>query len=124
MEFTNFFTKADRRPQIAMETIVLLLAPFAPHIAEELWGLLGHGKTLTYEPWPKANPEYLKDDQVEIPVQILGKLRSRITVPAIMSGPEQEAAAKNDPKIAELLNGKTIVKVICVPGKLINFVVK
>ena len=81
MEFTNFFTKCDVRPRAAMEKLVLLLSPFAPHLAEELWQLLGHTKTLAYEPWPQFDPAWTKDDTIEVPVQINGKLRSRITVP-------------------------------------------
>ena len=66
----------------AMEKFVLLLAPFAPHIAEELWQLLGHAKTLAYEPWPETDERWLKEDTVEMPVQVNGKLRGKITVPA------------------------------------------
>ncbi len=124
MEFVNFFTKVEPRPREAMESFVLLLAPYAPHIAEELWQLLGHTTTLAYEPWPVFNPELIKEDSVEIPVQILGKLRGLITVPTGASQEVLLAAAKADAKIAGLLEGKTIVKEIVVPGKLVNFVVK
>ena len=81
MEFTNFFTKCDVRPRAAMEQFVLLLSPFAPHLAEELWQLLGHDKTLAYEPWPTFDEAKLREDTVEMPVQISGKLRRRVTVP-------------------------------------------
>ncbi|HTQ39195.1 MAG TPA: leucine--tRNA ligase [Pirellulales bacterium] len=127
MEFTNFFTKETVRPQEAMEKLVLILSPFAPHIAEELWQALGHTKTLAYEPWPTVDPRWLQEDTVEVPVQINGKLRGKITVPAgaAASDPKLlEAAAKADPKIAELLAGKTIIKVVAVPGRLVNFVIK
>ncbi|HEV2972972.1 MAG TPA: leucine--tRNA ligase [Pirellulales bacterium] len=124
MEFTNFFTKAAVRPREVMEKFVLILSPFAPHIAEELWQLLGHDKTLAYEPWPAADPALVKDDVVEVPVQVNGKLRSRVTAPAGADAAITEAAARSDPKIAELLEGKTVVKVVVVPGKLVNFVVK
>ncbi len=124
MEFTNFFTKMDRRPKSVMETFVLLLSPYAPHIAEELWSLLGHEKTLAYHPWPKADPALLIEDLVEIPVQVNGKLRGRITLPAGTTVAEMETAAKNDPKVQEHLAGKTIIKVIAVAGKMVNFVVK
>jgi leucyl-tRNA synthetase len=123
MEFVNAFTAADVRPQSAMETFVLLLAPLAPHIAEELWEALGHRQTLAYEPWPTADPALLVDDQVEIPVQINGKLRGRVVVPAGADRGDVEAAASNDERIAALLEGKTVRKIIVVPGKLINFVV-
>lgn len=124
MEFTNFFTKCDCRPRAAMERLVLLLAPFAPHVAEELWQLLGHAKSLAYEPWPQFQEEYLKEDTVEVPVQISGKLRGRIVAPAGASAADLEAAAKADERIAALLAGKTVVKCIVVPGKMVNFVVK
>jgi len=124
MECTNFFTKAQRRPKSAMETFVLLLSPFAPHIAEELWQALGHDNTLAYEPWPEFDESLIKEDTIEVPVQILGKLRSRIRVPADADKAALETAARDDPRIAELLDGKTIVKVIVVPGRMVNFVVK
>src|SRR5205085_11050824 len=81
MEFTNFFTKQSVRPREVMEKFILILSPFAPHIAEELWQLLGHAKTLAYEPWPKFDETLTKDAEIEIPVQILGKLRSKGVVP-------------------------------------------
>jgi leucyl-tRNA synthetase len=124
MEFTNFFTKQTVRPKSVMQSFVLLVSPFAPHIAEELWQLLGNPKTLAYEAWPKFDEALTKDAEIEIPVQILGKLRGKVVVPA---GSDQDtilAAAQADPRIAELLTGKTIVKSIVVPGKLVNFVVK
>jgi leucyl-tRNA synthetase len=124
MEFTNYFTKQDPRPKSVMETFVLLLAPFAPHIAEELWQVLGHEKTLAYEPWPQADPELLKEDTVEVPVQIKGKLRSRVIVPADTSQEDLEAAARADERIAELLADQQVLKVIVVPGRLVNFVTK
>jgi leucyl-tRNA synthetase len=125
MEFTNFFTKQSVRPRSVMERFVLLLSPFAPHIAEELWQLLGHSQTLAYEPWPTFDEELTKDAEIEIPVQILGKLRSKVVVPAGSDPETIIAAAKADPRIAELLAGKQIVKTIVPPGnKLVNFVVK
>ncbi len=122
MEFVNAFTAADVRPKSAMETFALLLAPMAPHLAEELWSLLGHESTLAYEPWPTFDPALLKDEEIEIPVQILGKLRAKITVPADADAQTVEAAARGDARVASLLDGKTVRKVIVVPGKLINFV--
>jgi leucyl-tRNA synthetase len=124
MEFTNYFTKADVRPRSVMEKFVLILSPFAPHIAEELWQLLGHDKSLAYEPWPAADPALVRDDVVEVPVQVNGKLRGRVSVPAGSDAAATEAAARQEPKLAELIAGKTIVKVVVVPSKLVNFVVK
>ena len=94
MEFTNFFTAQEVRPKSAMETFTLLLAPMAPHLAEELWQILGHEQTLAYEPWPTYDPALLKDDEVEIPVQVNGKLRGRVVVPADADGDAIEAAAR------------------------------
>jgi leucyl-tRNA synthetase len=124
MEFTNFFTKESVRPHSVMEQFILLLSPFAPHIAEELWQLLGHSTTLAYEPWPRYDDALTKDAEIEIPVQILGKLRSKVTVPAGSDQATIIAAARADTRISELLTGKEVVKTIVVPGKLVNFVVK
>ena len=122
MEFVNAFTAAETRPRSAMETFTLLLSPLAPHIAEELWQILGHGETLAYEPWPTYDPVLLQDDQIEIPVQINSKLRGRVVVPADAGAEQLEQAARNDPRIAALLDGKSIRKTVVVPGRLVNFV--
>jgi leucyl-tRNA synthetase len=124
MEFVNFFTKETVRPRGAMEQFVLLLSPYAPHIAEELWQLLGHKESLAYEPWPTYDESLTVDASVEIPVQIKGKLRAKIQVPAGLDAAALEAAARADAKVAEQLAGQTVVKVIAVPGKLVNFVTK
>ncbi|HJT34948.1 MAG TPA: leucine--tRNA ligase [Pirellulales bacterium] len=124
MEFTNFFLKADRRPRQAMETFVLLLSPFAPHLCEELWQLLGHGQTLAYEPWPGYDESLIKEDTVEVPVQVNGKVRGRVLVDAGADQAAHEAAALADPKIAAQLTGKTLVKKIILPGRMINFVIR
>ncbi|HEY2840678.1 MAG TPA: leucine--tRNA ligase [Pirellulales bacterium] len=124
MEFTNFFLKEERRPRAAMETLALLLAPFAPHMAEELWQLLGHDKSLSNQAWPVFDEVAIKEDTIEIPVQINGKLRGRISVAAEADAAAMEAAARADERIAELLAGKTVVKVIVAAGRLVNFVVK
>ncbi len=124
MEFTNFFLKQDRRPKEAMEKFVLLLSPFAPHVAEELWEALGHDQTLAYQAWPQFDESLIKEETIEVPVQINGKLRSRIRVAADAERDKLEKAARSDPKIEELLAAKTIIKVIVVPGRMVNFVVK
>ena len=82
MEFVNAFTAMEVRPRTAMETFTLLLAPLAPHAAEELWQILGHDQTLAHEPWPAYDPALLKDEEIEVPVQVNGKLRGRVVVPA------------------------------------------
>jgi leucyl-tRNA synthetase len=124
MEFTNFFTKEAVRPRRALEQIVLLLAPFAPHIAEELWQALGRGPTLAYEPWPKFDESALKRDTVEIPIQIKGKLRSKLVVPIDADTKQLEALARADARVVELLAEQQVVKVIVVPGRMVNFVTK
>jgi leucyl-tRNA synthetase len=123
MEFVNFFTAQAMRPTAAMETFALLLSPMAPHLGEELWQILGHQQSLAYHAWPGYDPALLRDDQVEVRVQINGKLRAKVMVAADADAGLLETAARADPKIAALLEGKTIRKVVAVPGKLINFVV-
>lgn len=124
MEFTNFFTGQDVRPRSAMESIVLLLAPFAPHIAEELWHVLGHNESLTYTPWPKYDESKLIEAEVEIPVQVNGKVRGKIKVPADADVAAMQQIAEADESVQSQLAGKNVVKVICVPKRMVNFVVK
>jgi leucyl-tRNA synthetase len=122
MEFTNFFTRQDQRPKSIMESFVLLLSPFAPHIAEEIWKTLGHQQSLAHESWPEFDESLTVDSTVEIPVQIMGKIKSKIVVARGMSKDDLLAAAKADPKIQGLLEGKTIRKEIAVPDRLVNIV--
>ncbi len=124
MEFTNYFLNAQTRPKRAMEAFALLLSPFAPHIAEELWQALGHATTLAHEPWPACDEAMLREDTIELPVQVNGKLRAVIRVPAGADRAAMEAAARSDPKIAEQLAGKTVAKVVAVPGRMVNFVAR
>ena len=93
-------------------------------VVEELWAALGHDKTLAHEPWPEFDESLIKEDTVEVPVQINGKLRSRIRVPADSSEEEQAAAARLDQKVAQHLKLKQEVKVIVKRGRMVNFVVK
>ena len=116
--------KAGDLPKEFLEKFVLCLAPYAPHLGEELWQFLGHADTLAYEPWPAYDPKALVEDEIEIPVQVLGKLRGRITVPVAATPAEMEAAAKANADVAKFLAGKTIVKVIAVPKRMVNFVVR
>jgi leucyl-tRNA synthetase len=124
MEFVNFFTKETVRPRSAMETIVLLLSPFAPHLAEELWQALGHTTTLAYHPWPVYDEALTKQAAIEVPLQVNGKLRGTVIVPADSTEESLEAAARGHERLAELLEGKQIVKVVVKAGKMVNFVVK
>ena len=95
-----------------------------PQPLKELWEVLGKPAPVSLAAWPAVEERWLKDDTVEIPVQIGGKLRARVTVPADADIPALEAAAAADPRIAELLAGKQIVKVITVPGRMVNFVIR
>ena len=118
------FAKAGGLPREMLEKFVLCLAPFAPHLGEELWERLGHDKSLAYEPWPEYDAKALVESEIEIPVQVLGKLRGRIKVPVAATPAEMEAAAKANADVAKFLEGKTIVKVVAVPKRMVNFVVR
>ena len=107
-----------------IEPFVLLLSPFAPHIAEEMWEILGHDHTLAYTPWPTYDEKYLAEDEIEIPVQVNGKLKAKIKVPAKADKDTIQTAAESDDTIKSQLDGKNVVKVIVVPGRMVNFVVK
>ena len=119
----DHLTRLEVRPRAAIEPFVLLLSPFAPHMGEELWQALGHAETLAYEPWPKADPALLKADTIEVPVQVNGKLRSRLVVAADSDEKTLEAAALADEKVQAFIGGKQIKKVIVAKGKLVNVVV-
>lgn len=123
MELSNRLTRLEVRSKKVMDTLVLLLAPFAPHLAEELWQALGHAHTLAYEPWPKYDAKLTQAAAVEVPVQMNGKLRSKVMVPVGADEAATKAAALADERIQELLKGMTIKKAIVVPGKLVNLVV-
>ncbi|QDT35286.1 leucine--tRNA ligase [Thalassoglobus polymorphus] len=124
MEFTNFFTGQEVRSKSAMESFVLLLAPFAPHVAEELWQVLGHNESLTYAPWPSYDDSKIVEAEIEIPVQVNGKMRAKIKIPVDADQATMQSLAENNDAIKPQLEGKTIVKVICVPKRMVNFVVK
>lgn len=118
------FAKAGGLPREYLEKFLLCLSPFAPHLGEELWENLGHDQTLAYEKWPVFDKKALVEDEIEIPVQVLGKLRGRIMIPVAATPAEMEAAAKANKDIAKFLEGKTIVKVIAVPKRMVNFVIR
>jgi leucyl-tRNA synthetase len=124
MIFVNEVMKADVRPRKILEPFVLLLAPFAPHIAEELWSILGHRESLAYEPWPAYDPAKLVEDTVEVVLQVNGKLRGKITVPAGLTDAEMQTRAFGDENVRKFVGGKTVVRVITVKDKLVNVVVK
>lgn len=122
MVFVNEAYKADYLPKLFAEGFVKLLSPITPHIAEELWEKLGHSDTIAYEPWPAYDESKLVDDEVEIVIQINGKVRAKRTIAKDASKEEMEKLVLADEKIQEQLSGKTIRKVITVPGKLVNIV--
>jgi leucyl-tRNA synthetase len=122
MIFVNEATpKAEEMGRSQADRFVLILAPFAPHLAEELWERLGHPKTLAYEPWPTYDPALLQETTLEIPVQVNGKVRTKITVPVGIGDEDLKKAAQE--AIAPRLEGKTIRRIIVVPKKLVNVVV-
>ncbi|MGH7261606.1 MAG: leucine--tRNA ligase, partial [Nitrospiraceae bacterium] len=123
MVFTNEMTKLETRPRALLEPFVLLLAPFAPHLCEELWERLGHAPSVSRQPWPSFDPALVVSNRLTIPIQVNGKLRSKIDVPADWTEEQIVALARQDAKLAEWLQGKPPRKVIYVPKKLVNFVV-
>ncbi|MEU7478488.1 leucine--tRNA ligase [Lentzea sp. NPDC042327] len=124
IELNNFVTKhySAGTPRALAEPMVLMLAPQAPHVAEELWTKLGHEGSLAHGPFPKADEQYLVEDTVEYPIQVNGKVRSRVVVSASAAQDEIKAAALAEEKIAELVAGGEPRKVIVVPGRLVNVV--
>lgn len=123
IELNNAFTKLGGCPAELVDEVVLMLAPLAPHIAEELWSRRGHAASLAYEPFPTADPALLTEATIELPIQVNGKVRSRITIAADAAGDAIEAQALADPKTAAHLDGRTPRKVIVVPGRMVNIVV-
>jgi leucyl-tRNA synthetase len=105
-----------------LDRFARMLSPFIPHVAEEFWHRLGHDSSVVIEAWPDFDESMLVDDLVEVPVQILGKLRSKIQVPPDADADSMEKAALADERIAELIAGKTVRKVVVVPGRLVNIV--
>jgi leucyl-tRNA synthetase len=123
MIFVNHFTKRQDRPAACMLPFIQCLAPFAPHLAEELWARTDQKGELSYATWPSFNPDLAKDDRITIAVQVLGKTRGTIEMDTDTSQEQVESAAKEVPTVQSQLSGKTIKKVIYVKGKIINFVV-
>ncbi|MDD3118673.1 MAG: leucine--tRNA ligase [Victivallales bacterium] len=123
MVFVNEFFKAATMPREAAEAFVKLLAPYAPHLGEELWAILGHNDTITYEAWPRYDAKYLHVAEVEILVQVLGKPRARIMMPAAVDEDTMKKMALENADVVKAIAGKTVRKVICVPGRLVNLVV-
>jgi leucyl-tRNA synthetase len=125
IEFTNHFTKESERPRGVLEKFVLLLSPFAPHMAEELWHALGHKESLAYEPWPEFDPALAKEDMVEIPIQVNGKIiREKLKVPAGLSADVLDAMARNAIGALEWWKGQELELKKVVPDRLVSYVTK
>jgi len=124
MEFVNCAKKQAVIPHAMVESFVLILAPFSPHVAEELWERLGHKETLAFMPFPKADPAWLKDDEVTIVFQVNSKKRAELTVPKDASEANVQEIGKADAKVQAALAGKEIVKSIFVTNRIWNVIVK
>jgi leucyl-tRNA synthetase len=124
MIFVNAVYKEGKCPKAYAEGLIKMLSCICPHIGEELWSLLGHTDTIAYESWPTYDEAKTADDSVEIALQVNGKLRGTIMLPMNCSKDDAIAAAKADERIAAAIEGKTIVKEIAVPNKIVNIVVK
>jgi leucyl-tRNA synthetase len=123
IELNNAVTKLDATPREVAEALVLMVAPLAPHVAEELWRKLGYEDTLTYVDFPVADAQYLLDETIEYPVQINGKVRSHVVVPSDADQTAVEAAALADEKVIANLDGASPKKVIFIPGRMLNIVI-
>ncbi len=122
-DFVNAMTPMEHRSRAVLEPFVLVIAPFVPHLAEELWARLGHGESLAYEAWPAYDEALARDDAVEIAVQVGGKIRSRVMVAADADEQTIQEAAMADEKVQADIAGKTVKKVIVVKGRLVNVIV-
>lgn len=122
MIFVNELYQAENIPLELAEKYLKLISPYAPHMAEELWEYLGHSNTIAYEPWPEYDENLTKRDEIEILVQIMGKPCERIMMPTECSKEDMEKLAVENKKVSSELESKTVRKIICVPGRLVNIV--
>ncbi len=122
MIFVNEFSAAEPRNRSAMEAFIKLLSPFAPHIAEELWQRLGHSQSLAWEAWPEYDEEKIKQEQVEILVQVQGRPKSRMMMPGDADAGQMQELALRNPEVQAAIDGRPVRKVIAVPGRLVNIV--
>jgi leucyl-tRNA synthetase len=122
MEFINEFSKYETYSRWALKTFVQLLSPFAPHIAEEMWQMLGESQSLSYMAFPVADPAFLEDEVVTYVIQVNGRLRARLDLPKDQSESVICTMAENHPNVQKFIDGKAIQKVIFVPNKLLNIV--
>jgi len=123
MIFVNHLSKQDDRPKSVVEKFVLILAPFAPHISEELWQRLGHQDSLSYESWPEYDKELIKEKEVELAVQVNGKIKDRIVIAADADEEHIKQKALASEKVVAAINGKSPKKVIVIKSRLVNIVV-
>jgi leucyl-tRNA synthetase len=123
MILTNHLATLDRPPRVAVEKLALCLAPFAPHLAEELWARCDHPPTIFDVPWPSFDPALCVDNEREIGVQVNGKVRGRVMLAIDASEDEAHKAAIADPNVLKFVEGKTLRKIVYVPGKILNFIV-
>ncbi len=123
MILVNRLRELETVPREVAEAFTLILSPFAPHLGEELWQRLGHDETLAYHAWPAFDAALVTDDKREIGVQVNGKVRGAVTLPVTASQDDAVTEARKDAKVAAFLDGKTIKKIIYVPGKILNFIV-
>jgi leucyl-tRNA synthetase len=119
----NELTTLGCNKREVLEPLAILISPYAPHIAEELWSLLGHTSSITRAAFPEFKEEYLVESNFEYPVMINGKLRAKLDLPLTLTVPEIEKAALADAQVQKWLEGKSPKKVIIVPGKIVNLVV-
>ena len=123
MIFVNEAMKLEKLPRKELDKFVLLLAPFAPHIAEELWSELGHQHSLAYEPWPSYDPQKTLEEQIEIVLQVNGKVRGKLLIPQGADQANVEQLARLDANVQRHLEGKQVKRVIVVPNKIVNIVI-
>ncbi|NCG56904.1 MAG: leucine--tRNA ligase [Proteobacteria bacterium] len=124
MTFVNEMTASESRPRDILEPFCLLLAPYAPHLAEELWQVLGHDHSMLWESFPQAEEQWLAVSKVEVPVQINGKVRTRMEVEAEISEEQIRELVLADERVQEYTEGKDLVKFVWIPGRMVNLVVK
>jgi leucyl-tRNA synthetase len=122
MIFVNHLSKQIARPKSVVEKFVLVLAPFAPHIAEELWQRLGHTKSLSFEPWPQYDKELIKEKEIELAVQVNGKIRDRIIVAADADEEQIKQKALACQKVTAAMAGRKPKKIIVIKSRLVNIV--
>ena len=131
MEFTNYLARVKEAGQAsdsawkeAVDTLLLLLAPTAPHLAEELWQKKGHDYSIHNQSWPQWDEALAEEEEITLVIQVNGKLRDRITVPASITEAEARQMALDSQRVATYLKGREAAKIVYVPGKLVNLVVR